>query len=108
MAGVYVYCRQAIHDAYFFEEPTRLLGAPIRPPRFNLKNDVLVRKNVHAAVLSELLRIARDDEEAQDALNEAVPQYIGDYLFEGEENRYRLAPADVSALAGLIDRHKAM
>ena len=59
MAVVYVYCRQAIHDAYFFEEPVRLLGAPIRPPRFNLKNDVLVRKHVHAAVLSELLRIAR-------------------------------------------------
>ena len=68
MAVVYVYCRQAIHDAYFFERPQELLGAPIRPPRFNLKNDVLVRKHVHAAVLSELLRIARDDEDAQQAL----------------------------------------
>ena len=108
MAVVYVYCRQAIHDAYFFEEPARLLGAPIRPPRFNLKNDVLVRKHVHAAVLSELLRIARDDEDAQRALSEAVPQYVGDYLFEGADNRYRTAPADVSALAGLIDQHRAL
>jgi ATP-dependent helicase YprA (DUF1998 family) len=107
MAVVYVYCRQAIHDAYFFEEPTRLLGAPIRPPRFNLKNDVLVRKHVHAAVLSELLRIARDDEDAQLALSEAVPQYVGEYLFEGTDNRYRVVPADVSPLAGLIDKHKA-
>lgn len=108
MAVIYVYCRQAIHDAYFFEQPERLLGAPIRPPRFNLKNDVLVRKHVHAAVLSELLRIARDDEETQRALAEAVPQFVGDYLFEGDDNRYRVAPADVSALAELIDRHKAM
>jgi SOS-response transcriptional repressor LexA len=108
MAVVYVYCRQAIHDAYFFERPHELLGAPIRPPRFNLKNDVLVRKHVHAAVLSELLRIARDDEDAQRSLSEAVPQYIGDYLFEGPDNRYRTAPADVSALASLIDTHRAL
>lgn len=58
--------------------------------------------------LSELLRIARDDEDAQGALSEAVPPYIGDYLFEGSDNRYRVAPADVSALAGLIDKHKAL
>jgi ATP-dependent helicase YprA (DUF1998 family)/rubrerythrin len=108
MAVVYVYCRQALHDSYFFEQPERLLGAPIRPPRFNLKNDVLVRKHVHAAVLSELLRIARDDERIQQALTEAAPQYVGDYLFEGDDNRYRTAPADVSALAGLIDEHKSM
>ena len=63
MAVVYVYCRQAVHDAYFFENPEELLGAPIHPPRFNLKNDVLVRKHVHAIVLSELLRIARDDDD---------------------------------------------
>lgn len=108
MAVVYVYCRQAIHDAYFFERPEELLGAPIHPPRFNLKNDVLVRKHVHATVLSELLRIARDDDEAKQALAEAVPQFVGDYLFEGNDNRYRTAPADVSALAGLIDAHRAL
>ena len=24
---------QAVHDAYFFEQPEKLLGAPLRPPR---------------------------------------------------------------------------
>ena len=107
MAVVYVYCRQAIHDAYFFEQPERLLGAPIRPPRFNLKNDVLVRKHAHAAMLSGLLRIAREDPDAQAALDDAFPPYIADYLLEGDEHRYRTVPADVrSPLARLVDEHK--
>ena len=70
MAVVYVYCRRAVHDAYFFDQPEKLLGAPLRPPRFNLKNDVLVRKHVHAAVLSELLRLAKNDEPTSEALDE--------------------------------------
>lgn len=108
MAVVFVYCRRAVHDAYFFEQPEKLLGAPLRPPRFNLKNDVLVRKHVHAAVLSELLRLAKDDETTRAAVDEAVPQYVREYLFEGEDDRYRTAPADVSALAQLIDAHHGL
>ena len=96
MAVVYVYCRRAVHDAYFFDQPEKLLGAPLRPPRFNLKNDVLVRKHVHAVVLSELLRIARRTTSRRARRStSAVPQYVRDYLFEGEDDRYRTAPADV-------------
>lgn len=43
MAVVFVYCRRAVHDAYFFERPEQLLGAPLRPPRFNLRNDARPR-----------------------------------------------------------------
>ncbi len=109
MAVVFAYCRRAVHDAYFFENPEQLLGAPLRPPRFNLRNDVLVRKHVHAVVLSELLRAARDDEDTRTALSESIPQYVREYLFEGEEDRYRTAPADVQAPLGrLIDADREL
>jgi ATP-dependent helicase YprA (DUF1998 family)/SOS-response transcriptional repressor LexA len=107
MAVVLVYCRRAVHDAYFFDQPEKLLGAPLRPPRFNLKNDVLVRKHVHATVLSELLRLAKNNEPTSQALESAAPQYVRDYLFEGEDDRYRTAPADVrTPLGGLIDANR--
>ncbi|MDX6690516.1 MAG: hypothetical protein QOG15_1973 [Solirubrobacteraceae bacterium] len=109
MAVVLVYCRRAVHDAYFFEQPEKLLGAPLRPPRFNLRNDVLVRKHVHAVVVSELLRLAKDDDATRGALEAALPQYVREYLFEGEDDRYRTAPADVRApLGGLIDTNRQL
>jgi ATP-dependent helicase YprA (DUF1998 family) len=109
MAVVLVYCRRAVHDAYFFDQPEKLLGAPLSPPRFNLKNDVLVRKHVHAVVLSELLRLARDDERTSRFLAAAVPQYVHDYLFEGEDDRYRTAPADVrEPLGRIIDANRQL
>jgi ATP-dependent helicase YprA (DUF1998 family) len=106
MAVVYVYCRNVVHDSYFFDDPTQLLGASLRPPRFNLKNDVLVTKHVHATVISELLRIAAGDETVRERYESAIPQYVREYLFEGDEQRFRAAPADVSALSELIDEHR--
>ncbi len=109
MAVILVYCRRAVHDTYFFEQPEKLLGAQLRPPRFNLKNDVLVRKHVHGVVLSELLRLATDEETTREEFGAAVPQYVRDYLFEGEDDRYRTAPADVrSPLGGLIDANREL
>ena len=106
MAVIYVYCRNAIHDSYFFDDPAQLLGAPLRPPRFNLKNDVLVTKHVHATIISELLRIAAHDELVRARYEVALPQYVRDYVFEGEEQHFRVVPADVSALSQLVDEHK--
>ena len=106
MAVIYVYCRNAVHDTYFFDDPTQLLGAPLRPPRFNLKNDVLVTKHVHATVISELLRIAATDADVQEQYQQALPQYVRDYVFEGEDGRFRTTPADVSTLSRLIDTHR--
>jgi len=59
MAVIYTYCRRSDHDSYFFEDPTRMLGGRIETPRFNLHNEVMVRKHVHAAILSAMLRLAR-------------------------------------------------
>jgi hypothetical protein len=109
MAVIFTYCRRMLHDGYFFEDPERLLGAPVRPPRFNMKNDVLVAKHVQATILSELLRLDRDNKlnEAERAtVAEAFPTYIADYLFRGERQWYRDRPLDVSPLRGVIDAHR--
>lgn len=116
MAVIYTYCRRSNHDSYFFEDPTRMLGGRIDTPRFNLHNEVMLRKHVHAAVLSEMLRLGRVEEgedgltefdlqELQEAREQAFPQYLVTYLFE-EENRYRLQPYSVGMLETVISKHK--
>lgn len=115
MAVIYTYCRRSNHDAYFFEDPTRMLGGRIETPRFNLHNEVMLRKHVHAAVLSEMLRLVRmpedthglsafDLEELQEAREQAFPNYLVTYLFE--ENLYRQESYTVDLLATVISKHK--
>ena len=116
MAVIYTYCRRSIHDAYFFEDPVRMLGARIDAPRFNLRNEVMLRKHVHAAVLSELIRFSKtgaeggtipefDAVEIRKALEAAFPPFIVDYLFV-EGRRYREEPYDVTSLATVISKHE--
>lgn len=94
MAVVFTYCRRSVHDEYFFEDPNRMLSGTICPPSFNLRNPVLVRKHAHAAALTELhrLREALSDAaaklEVENAIKDAFPSFIADYLFD-EQNRYR-------------------
>ena len=91
MAVIYTYCRRSKHDGYFFEDPTRMLGGRIETPRFNLHNEVMLRKHVHAAILSEILRLTRPDsgedglsafdvEELQQARRIDVPRLHRDVL----------------------------
>lgn len=93
-----------------------MLGGRIETPRFNLHNEVMVRKHVHAAVLSELLRLLRHAEETQElsyyeleALQEArthaFPDYIATYLFD-EDKQYRQQPYSVASLATVISQYK--
>lgn len=107
MAVLYTYCRRAVHDSYFFQDPTRLLGAPVRPPRFNLKNDVLVAKHAHAVVLSELLRLRQRgalSEAEEQVLARAFPMFVRGYLYEGTQ--FRFQPPDVSGLAGVVSARR--
>ncbi len=116
MAVIYTYCRRSKHDGYFFEDPTRMLGGRIETPRFNLHNEIMLRKHVHAAVLSEMLRLSRQEstdsglsafdlEELQAARDTAFPDYLVTYLFE-EDLAYRQQPYDVSMLGTVISKHK--
>jgi hypothetical protein len=115
MAVIYTYCRRSDHDGYFFEDPTRMLGGRIETPRFNLHNEVMVRKHVHAAVLSEMLRLIRQSgknelrlfelQELQEAREQAFPDYIVTYLFE-EGNVYRQQTYTVERLETVIRKYK--
>jgi len=117
MAVVFTYCRRSIHDAYFFVDPTRMLEGRIAPPRFNLKNDIMLRKHMHAAALSELLAVARglcpEGEvpaaaagRAGETLRRVLPTYIKPYLYEDDRD-FRGSAYDVSPLTGTVLTHQA-
>jgi len=40
---------------YYFDDPELMLQGIIRTPKFNLQNEIMLRKHVHAIVISELL-----------------------------------------------------
>ncbi len=117
MAVIYTYSRRSNHDAYFFEDPTRMLGGRIETPRFNLHNEVMLRKHIHAAVLSEMIRLSRSEAaadrelsafdlgELREGLETAFPSYLVTYLFENERT-YRQQPYDVSIVGTVISKHK--
>jgi ATP-dependent helicase YprA (DUF1998 family) len=113
MAVIYTYCRRTLHDEYFFEDPQRILGGEIRPPQFNLRNDIMLRKHVHATALSELIAMSRSDtgeltphdqQEVRETLALVLPRFVGDYLFmDGRD--YRHAAYDVLALHTVVTKH---
>jgi ATP-dependent helicase YprA (DUF1998 family) len=98
MAVLYTYCRNSHHDNYFFEDPYRLLRSPVDPPRFNLKNRVMIKKHVHAAILSYLIRTTSE-------MPGDFPTFVAGYLFE-EDGRYRSVPKEVSEYGDLVKQHE--
>ena len=117
MAVIYTYCRRSNHDSYFFDDPTRMLDGRIETPRFNLHNEIMVRKHVHAAVLSEIVRLSQQQSadyqlsdydlfELQEAREQAFPNFLVTYLFD-EGNTYRQQPYQVSQLNVIISKHRA-
>src|SRR5262249_22219444 len=62
MAVNITYARNVSHDRAYFAQPERLLGGRIEPPRFNLRNESMVRKHVHATVLTHLHRLKRPEQ----------------------------------------------
>ncbi|MBA3822748.1 MAG: DEAD/DEAH box helicase [Ktedonobacterales bacterium] len=111
MAVAYTYCRRAEHDRYFFDDPLRMLAGSIETPRFNMHNESLIRKHVHAAILSELLRIANGTTALPAAVVEQVrntretlfPLFIKPLLFTDGE-RYRQQAIDASPLGQILDQ----
>lgn len=115
MAVSISYSRRSSHDRYFFEDPLRMLSGAIDTPRFNLRNEVMIRKHVHAAVISELLKLTRykgsklpEDKrnELQEQLREVFPYYIRDYLYEADF-AYRQVPYDVKTLNDILSKFQA-
>ena len=114
MAVNLTYCRPVSHDRAYFAEPLKLLAGQVDPPSFNLSNELMVRKHVHATIITRLNQLARegsglsdsDREEVQEALLAAFPQFVRDYLFS-EEGALRSRPLDVSRLRTVITKHQA-
>ena len=116
MAVVYTYCRNNPHDEYFYEDPRRILSGKIYPPKFNMRNNVMIQKHVHATVISVLWRIAQqktplpgdtsqDLEDLRVTLRTVFPTFIRNYIFESD-GRYRKEPLDVSRFNGVIGHYK--
>jgi ATP-dependent helicase YprA (DUF1998 family) len=104
MAVNLTYARTASHDRAYFQDPLKLLNGVIEPPSFNLRNDVMVRKHVHAAVLTALHSIGGVD--AKRALDLCLPVQIRDYLFQ-DNGEVRRQPFDFQPLRDVLQTHRA-
>ncbi len=113
MAVTICYCRPASHDRAYYENPVKMLEGKVDPPAFNLRNDVMVAKHVHAAVITRLLQLGRDGaglpaerrQRIHETLRQMLPGRISAYLFEAT-GQVRTAPFDVSPLRDLIREHR--
>lgn len=108
------YCRPVSHDRAYYADPLKMLDGKVDPPAFNLRNDVMVAKHVHAAVITRLYQLERADsglpEESiaaiRETLRRVLPGRISAYLFE-PTGQLRTAPFDVTPLAELVVWHRA-
>ncbi len=110
MAVGMTYCRPASHDRAYFADPTKLIAGRIDPPAFNLRNEVMVAKHVHATVIAGLHRYCRDAgrpeaerREIEAVLRSSLPRRVEPYLFDGGE--IRNAPFDFTRLRNLVGRN---
>lgn len=114
MAVNLTYARPRSHDRAYFAAPLKLLTGRIDPPSFNLKNELMIRKHVHAAVLTSLFRLGQPGgtlaEEARQALAATLarcfPAQIRDYLFDGL-GHMRAAPMEVGDLTRMLHTHES-
>lgn len=114
LASVLAYSRPVSHDLAYFAEPLKMLDGRVEPPRFNMRNEVMIEKHVHAAVLTRLHQLARlqgglaqaERDEVREALRVALPPRVSTYLFD-EAGNVRQEHYDVSALGAVIQRHEA-
>ena len=113
MAVNLTYCRNVSHDRAYFAEPLKMLGGRIDPPAFNMANELMVAKHVHAQVVTVLHQLGRpssglsdaERDEIQSALKRAFPPLIRDYLFNAA-GEVRGEPLDVSVLHTVITKHQ--
>ena len=112
MAVTVAYCRPTSHDRAYFNEPLKMLEGRVDPPAFNLRNDVMVAKHVHAAVITRLFQLSRegsglnesDRTVIRETMNAMLPGRISAYLFEAT-GQLRTSPFDVSPLRAVIAKY---
>ncbi len=109
MAVVVCYCRPVSHDRSYYNEPVKMLEGIVDPPAFNMRNEVLIKKHIHAAVITRLFQLSRqngefDDDrkkEIKDILSRMLPGRISAYLFE-PDGSIRTVPFDASPFEQLV------
>ena len=113
MAVNLTYARPVSHDLIYFGDPLKMLEGRVEPPRFNLRNPLMVRKHVHATLLTRLHQLAREDselsehdrEEIREAMAECFPARIRTYLFE-ENGNLRSMPVRADRLRTVLSKHE--
>ncbi|MDY7107964.1 MAG: DEAD/DEAH box helicase [Planctomycetota bacterium] len=113
MAVDVAYCQASSHDHAYYHDPLKMLAGRIDPPAFNLRNDVMVAKHVHATTLTRLGQLTRDaslPEATRVALDqmlkETFPTTITSYLFD-ESGAVRTTEFDPSAFRDAIHANEA-
>jgi hypothetical protein len=112
MAVDITYAQATGFDQTYFHDPLKLLGGTVEPPRFNLKNEVMLQKHVHATVLTALHGLARrsaepDRQRIVEVLAQCFPSTLRSYLFTpGGEVRKEVL--DVSELGVLIREQRRL
>ncbi len=105
MAVALTYAGARGHDRSAFAEPLRLLAGSVTPPQFNLRNELMVARHVHAAALTRLHSLAREGGAAGEALAAtlelAFPAEVRSWLFDAE-GRVRREPFDLSGFRGEV------
>jgi hypothetical protein len=108
MAVNITYCRPVSHDRAYFTDPPKLLAGRVDPPAFNLRNELMVRKHVHATAITRLHQYGRDlartvgERQAVDSvLRSCLPDRVSSYLFDG--GVLRSTQFDLTPLRELID-----
>jgi hypothetical protein len=109
MAVDITYAQATGFDQSYFREPLKLLAGKVEPPRFNLKNEVMLRKHVHATVLTTLHGLERRSPEVvrsriEEVLTRCFPSTLKPYLFT-PGGEVRTTELDVSDLGHLIREH---
>jgi len=110
MAVDITYAQARSFDQAYFREPLKLLEGLVEPPRFNMKNTLMVRKHVHASVLTRLNSIAREVGEAEgsrlkDVLVRTFPPTLRTYLFTSAGDVLP-HPLDVAELGLMIQEYR--
>ncbi len=106
------YARPSSHDRAYFADPLRLLAGRVEPPRFNLRNPLMLGRHVRATVFTRLWQLTResgmlgdfDRNEVAEALRHVLPPTVRHYLWH-EDGGLRTEPFDVAPLHTVVTKH---
>ena len=110
IAVVFTHCRGSSHGRYFFNDPRSMIAGEIRVPAFSMRNEPLIRKHAHSAILTALRDLC--NLEQQQVLEDAFPRFVWRYFADpipaGKtwQPRYLKAPRDLESLGALIKTYR--